>query len=293
LIIEPSFDYTRSSSNRLVYRGVEIVTGVQVGLLEANDVDRDTVSAAIAARYGVTNRIEVEARVPYISRNDRVLTVAQRDTQVSRTNELNGSDIGDVEASMRYQINRPRNGGPVFVANGRIKAATGTGPYDVARDTDGVATELATGSGFWGASAGVSMLLPSDPAVIFASLSYGYNAPRGVDRQVGQAFIGRVDPGDSISLGGGFGFSINPRLSFSLGYSHSYLMGTKTIISNTRQMSPELHVGGVNFGMSYRINPRMTISGSAELGSTRDSPDSRVMVRLPIALDLRRKDARK
>ena len=32
LVLDPSIEYSSSSSNRLVYRGVEIVTGIQVGL---------------------------------------------------------------------------------------------------------------------------------------------------------------------------------------------------------------------------------------------------------------------
>lgn len=51
LVIEPSFEYSRSSSNRFVFRGVEIVTGVQIGLLEVNDAARDTLTGALAARY--------------------------------------------------------------------------------------------------------------------------------------------------------------------------------------------------------------------------------------------------
>lgn len=289
LSIEPSYEYTRSSSNRLVYRGVEIVTGIQVGLLEANDADRDTVVGAISARYGLTKRIEVEARAPYVYRFDRILTVAQSNTSVSREQELDGQDIGDIEASLRYQVNRPRNGGPAFVAGVKVKADTGTGPYEIKRDSAGVAEELATGSGFTSGAVSLSMLLPTDPAVIFANVNYLGTVAKNVDRQVGQAFVGRVVPGASFGGGVGFGFALNQRFSYSLGYSHSYIMGTKSVISNTRQESSDLHVGAMSFGMSYRVSPRVSLAGNVELGATNDAPDSRVTLRVPIALDFNRK----
>ncbi len=113
LVIEPSLEYSHTSSNRLVFRGVEIVTGVQIGLIEANDTSRDTLSGALDVRYAVTDRLEVEARVPYVYRHDRITTLAQNNTQTTRTFELEGSDLGDVEVSARYQLNRGRNGMPI------------------------------------------------------------------------------------------------------------------------------------------------------------------------------------
>jgi hypothetical protein len=286
LVLDPSIEYSRSSSNRLVYRGVEIVTGIQVGLIEANDADRDTVVGAVAARYGLTRRIELEARVPYVHRFDRILTLAQRNNTISRQQELDGSSIGDVEASARYQINRGMPGQPIFVAGLRVKSDTGVSPFEVARDSFGVAEELPTGSGFWGVSPSISVLYPSDPAVLYANLSYLYNAPRDIDRVIGGAPIGRVDPGDSVGGGVGFGFSLNDRFSYSLGYSHQYLFETQTEIGGTEQSSAPLHVGALQFGMSFRLNPKVNLSTSFEIGATKDSPDVRAVVRVPVGFQL-------
>jgi hypothetical protein len=287
LVIDPSFEYSRSSSNRLVYRGVEIVTGIQVGLIEANDADRDTVVSAVAARYGVTPRLEVEARIPYVYRFDRILTLAQRDSTISRQQELEGSGFGDLEASARYQLNRGLPGHPIFVAGLRVKSDTGKSPFDVSRDSFGVADKLPTGSGFWGVSPSLSVMYPTDPVVLFANLSYLYNAPRDIDKNIGGAPIGRVDPGDSVGGGMGFGFALNDRFSYSLGYSHQYLFETTTEIGGVDQQSASLHVGAFQFGMSLRVNPRVNISTSVELGATKDAPDMRAVVRVPVGLQLR------
>ncbi len=290
LTIDPSVEYSRSSNNRLVFRGVEIVPGVQLGVIEATDADRDTLSGSVAARYGLTNRLELEGRVPYIYRQDRITTLAQRDATVSRTKRLDGQDLGDVELSARYQINRGVNGHPVFVANARVKPPTGTGPFDVRYDQFGVATELATGSGFWGYSAGVTMIYPTDPAVFFAGLTYGYNAPRSVNKTFGLGdsaiHVGSVDPGDSIGLTMGFGLALNPQFSVSMGYSHTYIFPTDQDLSQpgrsvTTTHSNALQVGSMLLGWSYQLNKRLTISNNYEFGVTSDASDMRMVIRMP------------
>lgn len=281
LVIEPSFEYSRSSSNRFVFRGVEIVTGVQIGLLEVNDAARDTLTAALAARYAVTDRLELEVRVPYIYRSDRVTTLAQQSTTTMQTFELSGGDIGDVEMSARYQLNNGANGAPIFVAGMRVKSDSGVGPFDLERDASGVSTELATGSGFWAVQGSVSMLYPTDPAVIFASLSYNHNIAREIGETYGTVTIGEVDPGDSISMGFGFGFALNNRFSYSLGYSHSYVLPTTSELNDLVQESTELQVGSVSLGMSFRLTERQTLSTSVDIGVTEDAPDVRVAFRAP------------
>jgi len=283
LVFTPSLDYVRSSSNRLVFRGVEIVPGIQVGVIEANDADRDSAVATVAARYGLTSRLEVEARIPYVYRHDRVTTLAQRDETINRTTELDGQQIGDVELSARYQLNDVRPGRPIFVANARIKPPTGLSPYDVGYDEFGVATSLATGSGFWAVEGGLTMLYPSDPAVIFGSLSYLHNISRDINKEIGGAMVGRVEPGDAISASLGFGLALNPRFSVSFGYSHSFIFPTKTQIGNTIQQSNSLQVGSLLMGWSYRLTDRMTLTNNFEFGVTSDAPDMRMVIAAPMS----------
>jgi hypothetical protein len=281
LVLEPALEFTRSSANRLVFRGVEIVPGVQLGVIDANDADRDSLVGTLAARYGLSKRWEVEARIPYVYRHDRVTTVAQRDASITRTTELEAQDIGDVELAARYQINRGLPGEPIFVANLRVKPPTGKSPYDVNYDQFGVATGLATGSGFWGVEAGATMLYPTDPAVIFASLNYLYNVPRDINKVIGSVPVGEVDPGDSIGASIGFGLALNPRFSISLGYSHNFIFATKTELGDTTQRSNTLQVGALQMGMSFRLTPRLSLNGNFEFGVTSDAPDMRMVIRLP------------
>ncbi len=286
LALESSFEYTSSSTNRLVFRGIELVPGIQIGLIEASDADRTTLITTLGARYGLTNRLEIEARVPALYRWDKIEVAQQRDEGIVRTIALKERDLGDIELALRYQLNRPRGQNPIWVANLRVKSDTGKSPFEVGYDQFGVATGLSTGSGFWAVQPAINFLLPSDPAVIFGSVGYLYHIPRNVNRDIGGVRIGRVDPGDAISGNLGFGFALNPRFSFSLGYRHSYIFPSTTEIGGTVERSNRAQVGSFTFGMSYRLSPRQSVNFGFEFGATADAPDVAVTVRFPISFNL-------
>ncbi len=281
LFFEPSFEYTRSSTNRLVFRGIELIPGIQIGLIEATDADRDTLVGTASLRYGISDRLEAEVRVPYLYRNDRIEVVQQRDEGIVRQIKLREDHVGDVEFSLRYQFNRPVGQKPIFVGSLRVKSDTGKGPFDIGYDEFGVATGLATGSGFWAVQPGLNFLMPSDPAVIYGGVGYLYHIPRNVNKLVGEVLVGRVDPGDAVSANIGFGFALNPRFSFSLGYRHNYIFPTRSEIGETIQKSNYLHVGSLNFGMSYRLTQRDVLNLGFEIGVTEDAPDVSITLRMP------------
>ncbi len=142
--LEPTFIYSLSTSDRLVYRGVQIVAGIQIGALEADQAQRNLGSATLTARTGITDRSEIEVQVPYIYRRDVVTTLQQFQGTISGTQDLNAAALGDVEATFRYQLNGASPKWPVIIANLRAKSDTGTNPYLVPRDQFGVAQGLAT-----------------------------------------------------------------------------------------------------------------------------------------------------
>jgi hypothetical protein len=131
-IIEPSFEFTRSSANRLVFRGFELIPGIQIGVIEASDVDRDAMAGTIAVRHGLTNRLEIEGRMPVLARRDRIQVAQLRNQGIVREIKLNGYDIGDAEIGLRYQFNRQKGPEqPIYVGTLRLKTPTGRGPFDM------------------------------------------------------------------------------------------------------------------------------------------------------------------
>ncbi|MEO7232925.1 MAG: acetate kinase, partial [Polaromonas sp.] len=69
-ILEPSVQYVYSSSNRVALVGYTIIPALLIGLIDVREVKRNTVTGALTTRYGLTNRFELEARLPYVYRSD-------------------------------------------------------------------------------------------------------------------------------------------------------------------------------------------------------------------------------
>ena len=291
LVVEPSLEYDHASQNRLTFRGVELQDVVLIGVIEASDADRDLVSPALTLRYGITNRLEVEAKVPYVYRHDRLTFTIPRvnEPDIQRTDTLSGNGLGDVEVAGHYQIT---GAAPYIIGNLRLRLPTGEGPFDIQRDAFGVEEELPTGSGFFSVQPSITLIYPTDPAVLFASIGYDWNIEDDIDKTIGSVIVGTVDPGDAIEITVGMGFAVNDELSFSLGYKHAYVLETRTQITDPTtgakrtDTSSTLTLGSLLFGLGYRLQDNINLNLDLELGITDDSPDMRAIFRVPIAFNL-------
>lgn len=287
LVLEPSLEYTQTSTNQFLFQGISVLEAILIGVIEVSQADRDAITAAATARYGLTDRLEAEAKVPYVYRQDRITTQAIQPTAGNvSTREPEASDVGDAEFALHYQLNGGHNGWPFLIGNARVKTDTGVGPFDVKRDSDGVETELPTGSGFWSVEPSLTMIYPSDPAVVFASLGYLWNMERAIDQQVGGVVIGDVNPGDAITTSVGFGFALNDVFSATFGYKHNFIDGSTTEINGVDVDTDSLDVGSAIMGLSVRPSSDFAINLTVESGVTEDAPDARVFLRTPITLDL-------
>ena len=290
LVVEPSFTYSHSGVNRFTFRGTELVETVLVGIVEAEDADRDFLETALTLRYGITDRLEIETRVPGVYRSDRVSTTTDvggdGEGDHAIVDELDAFGLGDVEVAAHYQLNRGRDRWPYFVGNLRAKFPTGQGPFDVDRDPSGVETELPTGSGFYAVEPSLTVIWPTDPVVIYGNVGYLWNIARDIDQDIGTARVGRVDPGDSIRFGFGMSLALNEAMSLSLGYSQDLIDGTKTQLNGVSTEAEELTVGQISIGVSHRLNERMSIDLGTTFGVTEDATDVSIGVRLPIRFQL-------
>ena len=279
----PSLEYTQTTSDRLVFLGVVIVPGINLGEVTASTDDRSIVSTVADLRYGITDRLEIEVRAPFTFSDDRATVLVQA-VQGSATQSLyvSNTGIGDVEFGARYQVNRGADDWPIFVANSRFKMDTGTGPFDIDRTDAGIAKEVPLGSGFMAIQGGFSVLKLTDPAVLYGSVNYIYQIPKDINKEIGGVLVGHVDPSSSIGATLGMGFSVNPDFSFSLGYEHNHVFPQETELGTTLQHTTSLEVGAMTMGMAYRLGPTMSLNANFEFGVTAAAPDVRVVFSVPM-----------
>jgi len=289
-VIEPAVQFSTQTLNRFVFSGTGLAPGLLLGQISATDADRTTFLSSLGIRYGVTNRLELNVKVPYVRRDDRqtdLIPSEADDVRIERN--LRGSGIGDIEFGAHYQINQGNDGWPFFVGNVRVKSDTGVGPFQVNRDELGLETELPTGSGFWAVQPSVTAIYPTDPAVFYGNLSYLFNMQTSVDAIVntgaGPAFFGKVDPGDAIGMSFGMGIGLNQRSSFNLGYDHQYVLASESVINGVRFHGETLQVGSFLFGLSYSVNETTGINLNVSMGATADAPDMQLGLRVPTSFD--------
>jgi hypothetical protein len=298
LRLEPALEYTHSSISRFSVNGVEIVPGaVIIGTIQSFQINRDSLVQSLTARYGFTNRIEGDLTVPGVYRNERIVnTIPHASTEadvISRSN----SDyrLGDIEGGLHYQVNSGSGGWPFLVANLRAKSDTGRGPFDIGYDAQGVETQLATGSGYWSVNPSFTLIAPAGPAVLFGNLGYLWDLEPNVHKQISNSLITKVVPGDAISANIGIGLAVTEDLSFNLGFDYSFVRPTEITditadkqgnLQQIRTSSSEFQVGSLQFGLGYRFSPHLSVQVNAAVGATRDAPDFRINLRVPISVAL-------
>ena len=296
-VLEPSVQYSYSSSNRVALVGYTIIPALLIGLVDVREVKRNTMTGALAIRYGLSNRVEVEARLPYVYRSDSTISRELfTGTASERVFSSSGRAMGDVEIGARYQLNDGGINMPYFLGSLRLKSRTGKDPFDVVTDCTtrcvgntsgtGLPLDLPTGSGFYSLQPGLTWLFPSDPAVFFGGVSYTYNFKRsGVSRQVlngEREFIGDVEPGGIIGVNFGMGLALNDKSSFSMGVDLNS-------VGRTRQngvplaTSVRTQLASLLLGYSYRYTDKTTFSVTVGAGLTRDTPDLTLNLRIPMS----------
>lgn len=292
LTLEPGLQFGYSSSSRVALTGVTVIPAIVVGLIDVREVKRETLTATLGARYGITNRFEIEAKVPYVYRHDSTLT---RPLDVPSSAdvlfETSTSHIGDIELTGRYQINEGGAEQPYYVGSLKFKSRTGLDPFETEKanvaeqGTSLVDKQLPTGSGFYSLQPGFTFLLPSDPAVIFGGLSYTYNFQRTnveVDVLGTKRTIEKVKAGNAIGFNLGLGLALNEKSSISFGYDHSII--GKTTVSGVESNSQRIHLGTLLLGYSQRLSPNSSLNFSLGVGATRDAPDVQLSLRLPMTM---------
>lgn len=296
LVLEPSYQFGYSSADRVALIGYTVIPAILIGLIDARQVKTTTQTGAVALRYGLTNRLEMELRIPYVyGHTDTISREIFTGSATDRVFTSSGHGIGDVEATARYQINDGGADRPYYIGWLRFKSRTGRDPFEVTTDCvtrcvqnatgTGLPLQLPTGSGFYSLQPGVTWLYPSDPVVFFGNLSYLHNFPRhNVSRTVllgGKEPLGTVRVGDIVDVSLGMGLALNEKASISIGYDQSFVGITKqngmTVAGSAKSVLGTLLIGG-----SYRFSDKRSMNFTLGVGVTRDTPDATVTVRVPM-----------
>lgn len=294
--LEPSLQYDYSSNNQINMIGFTVLPAILVGLIDIREVDTSTVMAAVSARYGLTNRLELNAKIPYVyadqDTTSRPIGGGASDESVFNNT---GSGIGDVELGVRYQFNDGGPNRPYYIGSLTAILPTGKGPFDISYSSASTApggaampNEQPTGSGFYAFDVGLLAIYPSDPVVFFGGLNYTWRPSKNVDKVIGGSRVGDVSPGDSIKLNFGMGMSLNEKSSLSLGYQHTYIRPTKSTYesldgsNSISAKSKSIQVGQLLIGYGYQFSPSTNINLTLGVGVTRYAPDAQIVLRVPI-----------
>ena len=296
LVVEPAIQYGYSANDRVALVGYTIIPAILIGLIDVRQVKTTTAVATLTGRYGVSRRMELEAKLPYVYiHSDTVSREIFTGSAQDRVFNARGSGMGDVELTGRYQINRGGADKPFYIAWLRYKSRTGRDLFDVTTDCvtrcvanttgTGLPLDLPTGSGFNAVQPGITWLYPSDPVVFFGSLSYLHNFKRSdVSRRVlgGETeFLGDIKAGDILGFNLGMGLALNEKAAISIGYDTS-------IVGKTKQNGEEVAgavrttLGTLLLGGTYRFSDRMSLNVALGVGITRDTPDMTFTARVPI-----------
>ncbi|MDA8087877.1 MAG: hypothetical protein M0Z75_14400 [Nitrospiraceae bacterium] len=273
LQLEPAFIYSNYSRHRLSISGFTVLDAIVIGQMEVSDLKRDIIQTQVTARYGITNRLEIEAKVPFLIRWDR--EVDAPGTTSATYHEAFGNGLGDIEGALYWHAIRANDGMPDIVLNTRVKSATGRSPYDLPQDSQGNLLDLPTGNGHWGVSAGFTAVKISDPAVLFGGVNYYWNFARNV----GGAY-GTIDPGNSIEYLLGMGYALNDKLSLDTSFQERFTMRDK----QNGVALPETYINAstLSLGISYAYSSRATLELMVGIGVTVDAPDLQFTLSAPI-----------
>lgn len=281
LQIEPSFEYEHSSRDRVAISGFTIFDAIVIGTIRVDDLQRDILTAALTTRYGITNRMQAEVRVPYVYRRDQEVLGAGTNNQ--RAREIDNHDIGDVEASLAYQVLSQDDWVPATILRAEGRFPTGTDPFEIDRVSVGGGPEQRleeppTGSGFYGVGPAATFVWRLDPAVAFSGVGYTFNLTEDFDE------FGEIDPGDTFEWFVGTNIALSELVSLNLSFVNQLTF--KTEQNGQETAGSDSNDARLVLGSSIGLSPRMSLVASAGAGLTEDSPDFNFSLSVPISLQV-------
>lgn len=298
IVIDPSLEYDYSAQDQLSLNGFTILPGITFGQLLIARVRQSLITPAVTFRYGLTNRLELSAKIPFVYGYSETVTqsILQQSGSGTTVNVLAPSahvaSIGDIQFGASYQFNNGGPNMPIFIGNAIFKTATGTSPFSVPVYTvsdpnggilAGIQRTLPSGSGFYALEPSLTMLYPTAPGILFANLLYIHNFGRTVDVQDpggGPAISAEAKPGDAVAATFGIGFALNDQTTFTFSYQQEHVFGAT--FNNTAVKGSSYDFGTFNFGVGYQISKATTLNIGVGIGAGPNAPAAKILIDMPI-----------
>lgn len=279
--VESSLAYEHFSRNKVVLRGVSFFDLIHIGDFRVIRVKRDMVGLNTRIGYIVSPQMRVEAMVPLRYRRELVAlenpsdheggAIDEDDERLSRTREVQGAGLGDVELALHLAL-PPAELGRIFSVG--VKMPTGKAPYGLGDN------EVALGSGHWSGQLGLHLQKVIDPVVLFGSV--GYTHPFGREARIrGEKGPQWVLPGPSIRYTLGVGLAVNPRVVMTAMLEHVFTRPTR--VGQKTLKESETNSAVFSLGVRYQWPSGRAMRVQVGLGLTSDAPDFTVMVDLPFS----------
>jgi len=297
IVIDPSIEYDYWAQNQLGVNGFQIIPGITFGNIFATRFEQNITTAAVTIRGGVTDRLELNAKIPYVYNAGSTSSLIPLGSSAQLLSvSANGADLGDIQFGASYQFNSGETGWPIFVGNFLFKTVTGISPFEVPIITvndpngqflAGTPQKLATGTGFYALMPSVTVLLPTAPGVLFANLQLQHNFARTQpiqDRAGGPATPVNLQPGESPAITFGIGFALNDRAALTLSYQQTHVF---TAYADGRPITGSPYsYGTFNFGLGYQISQSTRLNFSVGIGAGPNTPAAKVLLELPYRFSL-------
>jgi len=258
--IEPSVTYAHVSANRIYFDGFTIIPVLVVGEISSEEVKRDIMVSALTTRYGLTDNLQAEVRVPYRYQHDRISI----GTTSESTRDLGG--IGDVETAIQYQFAHEKGLLPDLIAGIAVKSDTGKEPYG---------RDIGLGTGHWAVKSTLVAVKSSDPAIVFGSIGYTHNIKR---KNITD--YGTVEPGQTFEYLLGAAFALNYKMALSLQLEQA--ITTKMQVNHVSVPGSLTNVVNFKYGLTWSISDNLSCDISATHGLTEDAPNFAFEVKFPI-----------
>lgn len=275
--LEWRLSYSHFSSNSVFIDGVAMLPVMVIGQVDVQSTRKDLLIAQITGRYGIVDNLQAEIGVPF--RYERDIN-SMPNVSPPEEKDISGTGLGDIEGTLYYQLPKKTDDAIRWIVSAGVKTATGRDLFSI-----DPTTQVPIGSGFWSSQFGLSGVKVCDPAAVYWNLNYTYNWLRQNIRvvshnsQTNQAVVSYVDvkPGNTISIGGGVAYALNPKISLNTGLTVSFNGSTTNNGANV--VNTAITTASYCLGVVWITDRQFPIDVTMNMGLTRDSPDFTLDIR--------------